>query len=80
LGGLPDVAVRDIAQQICRVLKPGGLLFLTENTALKPDLNHWFYRTAAQYIAFFPTVKLTVKSTFLDAEEEISVMAGRASK
>jgi hypothetical protein len=59
------------------VLKPGGLMFLIENTAQKPDGAYWFFRTASYYQSLFPSIDLQRISSYTDVSEEISIFAGR---
>lgn len=70
-------ALSDALAEIDRVLKPGGLLFLIENTADKPPAPHLYYRPAAEYVRLFPAIDLRHLQDFEDVGERISVQAGR---
>ncbi|OLE22997.1 MAG: hypothetical protein AUI36_33665 [Cyanobacteria bacterium 13_1_40CM_2_61_4] len=77
-GGLTDPQSLDTAvQEIDRVLKPGGLLFLVENTSKKPDADYWRFRSPDAYRQLFRFALLAVMSQYNDLGETITVMAGR---
>ena len=65
--------------EILRVLRPGGLLFLVENTAEKRDIRHFRFRSEEQYRRMFPIVPLEIVGRYDDVGERISVMSGRKS-
>lgn len=65
------------AADIQRVLKPGGLLFLVENTCDKASPRHFRFRPEAEYVALFPAIPLSSDGWYADAGERISIMAGR---
>ncbi|CAN5763812.1 hypothetical protein BH23GEM3_BH23GEM3_08030 [soil metagenome] len=65
------------AAEIRRVLHPDGLLFVVENTARKPDLPHFRFRTVDAYLSLFPWAQLDVVGGYEDLGERISVLAGR---
>lgn len=77
LGGMPESQIRKTAHNLQRVLVPGGLLFLAENTTVQPDVPHWTYRTAGRYRDLFPDVALAPVASYADMGEEITVLAGR---
>ncbi len=78
LGGLKDGVLLASIREIQRVLRPGGLLFLVENTQDKPDGPNWRFRSRRAYASFFASIPLIeVACTYYDAGEENSVMAGR---
>lgn len=78
LGGILEKRqIRRAINEIRRVLKPGGLLFLIENTTAKPSAPHWAYRSAEQYQAMFPFVSLRPQGSYEDCSEKITVLAGR---
>jgi SAM-dependent methyltransferase len=78
LGGLKDSVLSSSIREIQRVLRPGGLLFLVENTQEKADGPHWRFRSRRTYAALFVGIPLLeVACTYYDAGEEISVMTGR---
>lgn len=79
LGCLTDpellgATVRDIE----RVLRPGGLLFLVENTAEKRSRPTFAYRSVRDYAALFPSILLEHLDDYEDLGERISVFAGRS--
>lgn len=78
LGGI--VSARELkrtVREIERVLVPGGLLFLVENTAETPDGMYWRYRSVDDYCRMFRGVDLKGISEYTDIDQRISVMAGR---
>jgi SAM-dependent methyltransferase len=78
LGGIPDGAPLDgAAAEIDRVLAPGGLLVLAENTSAKPDRPHWAYRPLGAYRRLFPAFDLAHEGDYDDLGERISILAGR---
>jgi len=77
LGGIRGETLARTAAEIVRVLRPGGLLFLVENTASMPDAEHWAFRPIADYRAMFPSVELEHVHDYADLGERISVLAGR---
>jgi len=72
-----DPDVRFAASEILRVLRPGGVLFLAENTSDKPSGKHFVFRTADAYRELFRPVPLECVSTYEDLGETISVLVGR---
>jgi len=78
LGGLADGRIlQKTLLELDRVLKPGGLIFLVENTAEKPDCNYWHYRPVKRYQEFFRFASLQPVGEYEELGECISVMAGR---
>jgi ubiquinone/menaquinone biosynthesis C-methylase UbiE len=77
LGGLSDAKVVDTVSEFERVLRQGGLIFLVENTAAKPDCPHWRFRPVELYQALIPFAPLTHLHDYDDLGERISVLAGR---
>lgn len=66
--------------ELCRVLRPKGLVFLVENTSETPDGEFWKYRSVEHYIALFSFAKLVPLHDYIDVGERISIMAGRKSE
>lgn len=64
-------------EEVDRVLRPGGLLFLVENTQDRPDLKHLRYRSVESYQRLFPTWDLRLVGEYVDLGERISILAGR---
>jgi SAM-dependent methyltransferase len=77
LGGIPDPTLDSTVGEITRILKPGGLLFLVENTSSQPAAEHWTFRTVEAYQTMFSTVALRHVHDYTDLGESISVMVGR---
>lgn len=77
LGGIPDSAINATAKDLERVLNPGGLLFLVENTSRKVSAQYWHFRSVERYQAIFPSIDLRCIATYSDTGEEISIIAGR---
>lgn len=77
LGALREPVLGRSAAEIERVLRPGGLLFLVENTSEQPDAPHWAFRPVAEYQRLFPSVDLRHVHDYTDLGERISVLAGR---
>ncbi len=77
LGAIADDALGPIVADVGRVLRPGGLLFLVENTSDKADGAHWTFRTVDEYRTLLPQVALAPVGEYEDVGETISVFAGR---
>jgi SAM-dependent methyltransferase len=77
LGGLSGSVLDRIVVEIKRVLKPDGLIFLVENTSLKPDVEHWKFRNFANYQLLFSEFSLQHLHDYIDLDEKISIMAAR---
>jgi SAM-dependent methyltransferase len=77
LGGIPEIAIGSTAEALEDALPPGGLLFLAECTSNRPNGSYWFFRGAKYYQSLFPRVDLRVISTYVDVDDEISILCGR---
>jgi SAM-dependent methyltransferase len=77
LGGIEGPILSRTAAEAIRILRPGGLLFLVENTSSSPSSQHWAFRSAADYRAMFPSLGLEHLHDYVDLGERISVLAGR---
>lgn len=64
-------------QEMQRVLRPGGLVFLVENTAEKPSSPYWTFRSISEYIHLFDFTHLSHLGDYFDVGERISILAGR---
>lgn len=64
-------------QELARVLNPGGLMFLVENTSPNPDLPHHRYRSIDFYRNAFPSIPLRHQTDYYDLGERMSVFVGR---
>ena len=73
----PRALERAVAE-LERVLRPGGLLFLIENTHEREDLPHLIFRSIAEYQQLLSWARLEHLHDYYDAGERISVLAGRA--
>jgi SAM-dependent methyltransferase len=81
LGGIVDRKVLgETLMEMDRVLRPGGLLFAAENISSKPSAPHWIFRSFNEYRRLLDFVDLQQFGSFEDANERISIMAGRKEK
>ncbi|WP_026911379.1 class I SAM-dependent methyltransferase [Patulibacter minatonensis] len=78
LGGIPGEALTRTVAELHRVLRPGGLVFLSESVADRPEPGHWAARTPADYVVLVPWAGLREIGRFDDAGDGIAVLAGRA--
>lgn len=72
-----EEVLRRSAAEVERVLRPGGLLFLVENTSRAKDRPHLRFRNEAFYGTLFPSIALRSEGGYTDLGERISVLAGR---
>jgi SAM-dependent methyltransferase len=79
LGGIKGNVLTDSINEINRVLKTSGLLFLIENTSEISDCEYWTYRSIKQYQKICSFVELTHLHDYHDCGQRISIMAGRKS-
>jgi SAM-dependent methyltransferase len=80
LGGLCDAVLRATIGEVKRVLRPGGLLFLVENTTdAADDGDIWHFRSVATYQDLFRPIPLTHVHDYDDLGERISVFVGRSA-
>ena len=80
LGGIHERALPGWVREIKRVLRPGGLAFITENTSNKPSGTYWSFRCIDAYRRLFGEVagiSLVHVHDYIDTNERISTMAGR---
>jgi SAM-dependent methyltransferase len=78
LGGIVDASVLSATvAELDRVLRPGGLIFLVENTSVREDGPHWFFRGVDWYLQLLPFARLELRHQYEDLGETISVMSGR---
>lgn len=77
LGGISKAALPRTVRDILRVLRPGGLIFLVENTSPRPSPKHWTFRSTEEYCRLFLPVGLRHLGGYEDLGENISIMAGR---
>src|SRR5687767_2203227 len=67
----------EAARELHRVLRPGGLLFLVENTSERAPRPQIRYRSVSQYQQLLRFAKLRQVGEYEDLGERISVLAGR---
>jgi SAM-dependent methyltransferase len=77
LGGLPDPQLAEAVAELERVLRPGGLLFLVENTSARENFRHWIFRPVRRYQRLFRSVPLAHLHDYYDLGERVSILAGR---
>jgi SAM-dependent methyltransferase len=77
LGGIPDSQLAETAGEIERVLRPDGLLFIVENTAMNERCEHWAFRSVAEYQKLLAFVSLIHLHDYEDLGQPISILAGR---
>ena len=78
LGGVVKQSIlSELVSEIDRVLRPGGLIVLTENTTETDDGDYWKFRSVGFYQALFQYAELKHASDYDDLGERISIMIGR---
>jgi len=77
LGGIHGRTLKATVSEIHRVLRPGGLLFLVENTTEDGGGPFWAFRSVAKYRTLLSPIPLMHKHDYHDLGERISVMTGR---
>ena len=75
-GGIADENLTTIVADLERILKPNGVLVLVENTSNQASSQYWSFRTVAFYEALFKTKKMNRVGSYIDVNEEISIMIG----
>jgi len=77
LGGI-TLDFENTLNEINRVLRTNGLLFLVENTSTwKDNSSYWVYRSVEEYQNMFPNYRLEHLHDYQDFDETISILAGR---
>jgi SAM-dependent methyltransferase len=77
LGGIQGELLQRTLQEILRVLKPNGLVFLVENTTNGNGNGFWTFRSVDRYQTILPGVRLEHLGDYRDLDERISIFAGR---
>ncbi|MGE5847981.1 MAG: class I SAM-dependent methyltransferase [Ignavibacteria bacterium] len=77
LGGIKKKLLQKTVREIERISKDNSLIFLVENTSLKPNSSYWFFRTYDEYKKLFPSFKIDYLHEYYDFDERISIMGGR---
>ena len=72
-----DSELHNAINEIKRVLKRGGLVFLVENTSEKKEQEYGKFRSIQTYQRLFNFVKLRHISDYFEFGDRISIMAGR---
>ena len=78
LGGIHGLTLERTVAEIRRVLRPGGLVFLVENTADGGGDSFWAFRSVAEYQRLFRPIRLAHVHDYHDLDERISVLTGRS--
>lgn len=79
LGVIRGRELRDTLRELRRVIAPGALIFLVENTSAKPSLKQIEFRSVAEYAELVDFAQLQHLQDYEDLGETISVLAGRVS-
>lgn len=77
LGVIRGRKLHDTLQELRRVVAPGGLVFLVENTTAKPSRKQIEFRSVAEYAKLVNFAQLQHLHDYEDLGETISVLAGR---
>jgi ubiquinone/menaquinone biosynthesis C-methylase UbiE len=78
LGGIVErKMLGETIMEFERVLRPGGLVFLIENTSDKPSATHWLFRSFREHQRLIDFVNLEHLGDYREAGERMSIMAGR---
>lgn len=80
LGGIRGAALDATREEIVRVLKADGLVFMAENTTPAKNSGLWSFRTIEEYATMIPGVELDCLGHYEDLGERISIFAGRRLK
>jgi ubiquinone/menaquinone biosynthesis C-methylase UbiE len=77
LGGVQGRTLEYTLRELDRVLKPGGLAFIIENTTAAHGTGFWTFRSIHEYQTILPSVALNHLGDYVDLNERISIFAGR---
>lgn len=78
LGGIPEPEIDELSAKITLMLKPGGLLFLADNTS--DPVKHyaaWTSRVEQTYLDLFSAIALAKVGSYVALDNPMSVFAGR---
>lgn len=79
LGGIHGPALERTIEELRRVMRPGGLVFLVENTSEAAGDSFWAFRSVADYQKLCLPIALEHVHDYTNLGERISVMAGRTA-
>jgi SAM-dependent methyltransferase len=78
LGGITDEKrLNNIVREVNRVLKPGGIVILVENTTDVKNVEYWSFRSVDFYMSLLDFAELEHFSDYYDLGERISIFGGR---
>tara|TARA_B100000780_G_C21011585_1_gene405103 strand:+ start:119 stop:805 length:687 start_codon:yes stop_codon:yes gene_type:complete len=77
LGGIGNNKLSETVSLLDALLSPNGLIFLVESTDVKYRPGNWRVRTVSFYQKLIPNCELDLIASYIDAGQEISIMAGR---
>ena len=77
LGGIGNKKLVETVNLLDQLLSENGLIFLVESTGVKYQPGNWRVRTVSFYQKLIPNCELVRVGSYIDAGQEISVMAGR---
>mgnify|MGYP000983238741 CR=1 FL=1 len=79
LGGIGNNKLAETVSFLDALLRSNGLIFLVESTDVKYRPGNWRVRTVPFYQKLIPNCELDLIGSYVDAGQEISIMAGRRS-
>ena len=77
LGGIQTELLKQTLDEMERVLRDDGLLFLVENTSQRPSAHYWTFRSTGEYRSLCRFAEIRHVHTYDDLGEQISILAGR---
>ncbi len=78
LGGLTTARRLEVAlSEMKRLVRPGGLLVLVENTSRQSNAGHWHFRSISEYRQLLPDFCLEHRGDTDDLGEQLSLLCGR---
>jgi cyclopropane fatty-acyl-phospholipid synthase-like methyltransferase len=79
LGGIGNNKLAETVSLLEALLSSNGLIFLVESTDVKYRRGNWRVRTVPFYQKLISNCELDLIGSYVDAGQEISIMAGRRS-